>query len=151
MLSKELLERFKRGEVVFHTPTQEIFNKAVAVAKEIGCNELPLDYWEDFEEYTCVSNRSVTRMSYSDVKWYKKHCPQLDIITLQLSDFDNESKDTTQVIPLDVQDKLMRITYSIAYCRKLEETYGVCLGFADLYGKREKILKELEDSLEIHI
>ena len=152
MLSKELLERFKRGEVVFHTPTQEIFDKAVEAAKEAcGCIGLTSDSWNEYEENTGIDNESTFSVTYTNLSTYKSDYPELEIITLKLSDFDSESKNTTQVIPLDVQEKLMRITYSIAYCAKLEKTYGIDLDFGGLYDKRNDILKELEDSLAVHI
>ena len=128
MLSKELLERFKGGEVVFHTPTQEIFNRTVEAVKEAECK------WRggagnffERKEFTCIDNEDTNVMTYC------------------IRDFDSES------IPRDIEKKLIEITRAIAYCRKLEETYDADLELDGLYTAREEILRELEDSLEVHI
>ena len=151
MLSKELLERFKRGEVVFHTPTQEIFDKAVEAVKGIGCDGLQSDTFRFYRSSTGIDYENHYGVKYCDIEYYKSDYSELEIITLKLSDFNSETKEVTQIIPLDVQEKLMRITYSIAYCAKLERTYGIDLDFGGLYNKRNDILKELEDSLEVHL
>lgn len=133
MLSKELLERFKRGEVVFHTPTKEIFDKAVEAAEWIGCIRW---FSEDaFERYTY------------NTQAHKSDYPQLEIVTLKLDDFDSEP----QAESADIQRRLVEITQAIAYFRKLEETYDADLELDGLYTAREEILRELEDSLEIHL
>ena len=148
MLSKELLERFKRGEVVFHTPTQEIFDKAIEAAEEIGCIRVfSNDVFERYTHDTGIDNEGQTDMSFDKLEYYRSNYPQLKIITLKLSDFDSGLKE----VPLDVQSNLMEITRAIAYCRKLEKTYDTDLELDGLYTAREEILRELEDSLEIHI
>jgi hypothetical protein len=151
MLSKELLERFKRGEVVFHTPTQEIFDRAVEAVQSIGLPTVPKWIYGRSGEQTGIDFTTGECIGYAFVDYYRDNFTELEIITLKLSDFNSETKEVTQVIPLDIQEKLMRITYSIAYCTKLERTYGIDLDFGGLYDKRNDILKELEDSLEIHI
>lgn len=162
MLSKELLERFKRGEVVFHTPTQEIFYKVAEAVESIGCEwKGPAGNFCERKELTCIDNEDTDGMTFGNRSYYEEYYPQLEIITLRLSDFDSEpqviSQGTkapitrSQAESADIQEKLMEITRSIAYCRKLEETYDADLELDGLYTAREEILRELEDSLEVHI
>lgn len=162
MLSKELLERFKRGEVVFHTPTQEIFDKAVEAVKSVGCEwRSGVGNFCERKEFTCIDNEDTNGMTYCNRSYYEEYYPQLEIITLRLSDFDSEPQVISQgtKAPItrsqaelaDIQERLMEITRAIAYCRKLEETYDTDLELDGLYTAREEILRELEDSLEVHL
>lgn len=155
MLSKELLERFKRGEVVFHTPTQEIFDKAVEAAEGIWCNcdGLYSSVFDQYEELTGIDNENKCVTTYSPISYYKEDYPQLEIVKLSLGDFSEPSAPLTrsQAESADIQRRLVEITRAIAYCRKLEKTYDTDLELDGLYTAREEILRELEDSLEVHI
>lgn len=155
MLSKELLERFKRGEVVFHTPTQEIFYKVAEDAEVIGCNcgKLYSSVFDQYEEFTGIDYENKHVITYSPISYYKEDYPQLEIVKLSLGDFSEPSAPLTrsQAESADIQRRLVEITRAIAYCRKLEETYDADLELDGLYTAREEILRELEDSLAIHL
>jgi hypothetical protein len=152
MLSKELLERFKRGEVVFHTPTQEIFDKAIKDVGWFRCRWYGnRAAFEEYESETGIDYENGYKVTFDSIDTYRSDYPQLEIITLKLSDFDSKTKEVTQVIPLDIQSRLIVITRAIDYYGKLEKTYDTDLELDGLYTAREEILRELEDSLEIHI
>lgn len=147
MLSKELLERFKRGEVVFHMPTQEIFYKVAEAVQSIGLPTFPKLIYGMSGEQTSIDFITGEYIGYAFVDYYRDNFTELEIITLKLSDFDSEM----QAESAGIKEKLMEITRAIAYCRKLEETYDADLELDGLYTAREEILRELEDSLEVHI
>lgn len=150
MLSKELLERFKRGEVVFHTPTQEIFDKAVEAAEGIGCNcdELYSSVFDQYGEFTGIYNENKYATTYSPISYYKENYPQLEIVNLTEVDFRNPPVPTDSPQP---PQELISILRALATCVLIEKTHGVHLNLDELLDKRDELLGKWESQFEVHL
>jgi hypothetical protein len=88
------LERFRRGEIVLHTPTQELYDRLMQWCKAHnltwGGDKATIRYgrWNEYGKETCVKNYGGSMM-YGDKDWGDR-----TIVTLTNKDFEEEHQMT---------------------------------------------------------
>lgn len=128
MLSQELLQKFKDGKVVFHCPTQEIFRLTLDAVEAIGCR-IGADLrtaWKSYAETTGIDNEDIFCVTYGNLRYYKDHCSQLEIVTLTMDDF-KKSAEITSVTVIENHISPMRISkvYTRAIVTKGKDGYTI--------------------------
>ena len=92
MLSEEVIGRFKKGEVVLHCPTQEVYNKTI---EELAAREIhwyPKRVWNRDKESTCLYRNSGD-YQHSYLEFYRKFWADIGILSLTLDDFNEAQQD----------------------------------------------------------
>ena len=145
MTLEEKLQKMLDGEIVLHTPTQEIFDKLMDSIKD-KTKPLKSRIWETHRYDTCVDNeyngKSAKDLSYCYEGYYKRN--SYTIVELTLEDF--STPPTTSDKQQELLQKVLEVTKDISAISKLEDKYKTDVDFGTLVEIRDGYLEQLEDT-----
>lgn len=154
MMNQELLKRFKDGEVVFHCPTQVIWDKLMVELNSHGYDTRVAEgKYELLRDGYCIDYES-GELEWCDLDYYRSNYPHLLVVTLSLDDFKNSAEPLTatpDVTNSAYMEALESITKTIATCKLIEKAYDIHLGIDELLERREELLSEWESTFEVKL